>query len=86
MKIRLMLAGRGYDLADRMPDELTLRDGSSVADALKRIAAMLPEGHRLPDACLVALSGQHLGTVGNPRERVLRDGDELLLLVPVSGG
>ncbi len=86
MKIHLVLAGRGYDLADRVPDELTLPEGSGVTAALERVASLLPDGRRLPESCLVALAGQHLGTVANHREQVLREGDELLLLAPVAGG
>jgi molybdopterin converting factor small subunit len=86
MKIQLTISGRNYDVAESIPHELALPEGASVQVALERLAALLPNGYRLPDACLVAVSGQHLGTLRNPRPRVLRDGDELLLLAPVAGG
>ena len=55
-------------------------------EALGVLAALMPEGKSLPKSCLVAVSGAHVGTVASHRPRVLRDGDELVLIAPVAGG
>ena len=86
MKVRVVLSGRSYDAAEAMPDCLTLPDGAAVDEALRQLAGLMPEGKGLPKSCLVAVSGAHLGTVASHRSRVLRDGDELVLIAPVAGG
>ncbi len=86
MKVRVVISGRSYDAAAAMPEQLTLPEGASVDDALQALADHLPGGSGLPASCLVAVSGTHLGTVGSHQPHVLRDGDELLLIVPVAGG
>jgi molybdopterin converting factor small subunit len=86
MQVRLMISGRHYDWSRPLPGELTLADGATLDDALKAVAAMLPEGRQLPESCLVAVSGQHVGTLRSHQARALREGDELLLFAPVAGG
>ena len=86
MRIHVMVTGRVYHLAQPLPDELTLPDGSTVEDAIRAIAGELPQGEQLPPSCLLAVSGQHLGTLANHASRTLRDGDELTLIAPVAGG
>ena len=60
--------------------ELTLEDGSTVADAIGRLRA-LPGGERLPRKPLCAVNLSH----ASPDTR-LRAGDELALLPPLAGG
>lgn len=86
MKVRVVISGRHYEWAQIPTDELTLADGAALDDALAALSALLPRSRQLPDSCLVALSGRHLGTVGDHRREPLRDGDELLLFSPVAGG
>jgi hypothetical protein len=86
MQIRVAFCGRNYHLGESLPRELTLPEGASVDDALAQLAAALPTGDAWPASCLLAISGTHLGTVGAHRPQVLREGDELLLLLPVAGG
>jgi sulfur carrier protein ThiS len=86
MKIRVLISGRNYDAAQGIPDQLTLPDGASLDDALAALALRLGNGERLPESSLVAVSGVHLGTVRRHSERVLREGDELIVLSPVAGG
>jgi len=86
MNVRVVLSGRNYDVADSVPEQLTLPDGASVDDALQRLAPLIPGEKGLPGSCLLAVSGTHLGTVNKHRPRVLSDGDELLVLAPVAGG
>ena len=86
MKVKIIISGRGYHDASSLPEELTLPDAASVDDALARLDELLPEGLRLPQSCLVAVSGQHLGTRARHEPCELADGDELMLVAPVAGG
>jgi len=86
MNIRVIISGRHYDQLGHVPGELSLEEGASVDEALGVIQAALPEGNRLPPSCLVAVSGQHLGTLASHQERTLTEGDELVVIAPVAGG
>jgi molybdopterin converting factor small subunit len=86
MKVRVVISGRSYDAAESIPEYLTLSDGSSVDDALRALAERFPEGRPLPESCLIAVSGSHLGTLRSHTPRQLEDGDELVLIAPVAGG
>ena len=86
MTIHLFISGWHYDLAENIPHELTLPEGASLDAALEAVERLLPAGSRLPPSCLVAVSGNHLGTLGSHGGQVLREGDELLLLAPIAGG
>ena len=70
MKVRLIVAGRSYHHAGAIPDQLTLPEGSSVDHALEEVGRHMQAGQTLPDSCLVAVSGTHLGTVRQHRPRV----------------
>ena len=54
--------------------------------ALEALAGLFPEGRPLPESCLIAVSGAHLGTLRSHTARKLEDGDELVLIAPVAGG
>lgn len=86
MKVRLVLSGRNYDRAEAVPEHLNLPEGCSIDDALRAVAEHVPPEKALPESCLVAVSGIHLGTLRNHKPRVLADGDELVLIAPVAGG
>lgn len=86
MNIRFIVSGRNYNLADSLPDRLSLEEGAGVTEAIAAVERLLPRGSSLPASCLVAVSGIHLGTVGRHSPRTLRDGDELVLIAPVAGG
>jgi len=86
MKVRLVVTGRRYDAVEKIPEHLTLPEGCSVDEALEAIVRLCPEGKGLPDSCLVAVSGTHLGTLRRHKPCVLSEGDELVLIAPVAGG
>ena len=86
MNIRLVITGRGYHLADQLPDRITLDDGATVRDALAVVNQMLGERGELPPSCLVSVAGDHAGTLARHDNRPLTDGDELMLIAPVAGG
>ena len=86
MIVNVVIAGRGYDAAHDVPEQLAFPEQATVDDALEAIDRLLPDGQPLAASCLVALSGEHLGTVGSHRPRPLREGDELVIIAPVAGG
>jgi len=86
MQVRIIHSGRGYDRTAALPDELTLSDGATVDDALAELQKLAGDDGVLSAQTLVALSGQHLGTVAAHRAVPLRDGDELSFIAPVAGG
>lgn len=85
VNVRIVVTGRSYHQADGLPDELTLPDGASLDDALNALRQAAGES-LLPASCLIAVCGQHLGTIADHEAASLKDGDELLLLAPVAGG
>ena len=69
MNVHVLICGRGYDAAEAMPSQLTLPEGATTATALETLRACLSPGQKLSDACLVAVSGTHLGTLATIRSR-----------------
>lgn len=86
MRIRCVICGRGYDLANHVPSELLLPNGATLDDALATLNRQFPADRPFPESCLVAVAGRHAGTVGKHESTPLSDNDELLLLMPVAGG
>jgi len=86
MNVRIVISGRNYDKTGALPEGIELPDGASLDEALKQLAERLPERTTLPDSCLIAVSGTHLGTLGRHRPHTLEEDDELVLIAPVAGG
>jgi hypothetical protein len=86
MQVRIHVSGRNYHRAAALPQRLTLPDGCPLDAALEALAAALPEGEHWQETCLLAVAGVHVGTWRDHRPAVLREGDEILLLMPVAGG
>jgi len=86
LNICVIYTGRGYPTADRLPSELTLPEGATTADAFQVLNEHLPPASPLSGTCLLAINGEHLGTISQHSPRTLRDRDELLLIAPVAGG
>jgi molybdopterin converting factor small subunit len=85
MKVRVAYSGRSYPEAASLPGELELPPGATLAAAL----SMLCGGARprcLSSACLVAISGKHVGSLSDCQDRELHENDEILLIAPVAGG
>lgn len=85
MHVHLLITGRMYHLASDLPSTLELEDGATVETALQQIDQLTGEAS-LPPSCLVAVNGEHLGTLLEHGRRDLEDGDELALIAPVAGG
>jgi molybdopterin converting factor small subunit len=84
--IQIVFTGRSYQTSAQLPDTLELRDDAGVGDAIAALRLALGDADSLPSSCLLAVSGEHLGTVENHEPRTLEDGDELVLIAPVAGG
>ena len=86
MKIQLVISGRQHPISDAVPQYLELSDGATLDDALQSLADQLPDDAPLPNSCLIALAGSHLGTLADHQSPPLCDGDELVVIAPVAGG
>ena len=84
--VEVVFSGRSYDTAARLPQQLQLQSNAQIGDALEAIASALGGPDKLPSSCLVAVAGEHLGTIEHHKPRALSDGDELVLIAPVAGG
>jgi molybdopterin synthase catalytic subunit len=81
MLIRLLLFARARELVGRDSMELELREGSRIADLQSRIVEVCPALAGLMGHSAWAIDENIVGTEGK-----LRDGAEVALLPPVSGG
>jgi len=86
VKIRVVVTGRSYHQAESLPDEIELNEHATLDEAIASLRESLPNGEQLPPSCIVALSGEHLGTLANHQNAKLENGDELTLIAPVAGG
>ena len=86
MHVRLTISGRNYHAIGAVTPQVELPDGCSLDQAIQTVRALLPSGVTLPESCLVAVSGKHLGSLSSHRAHALAEGDELLLIAPVAGG
>lgn len=83
MRITLTITGRFYHVGAACPRVLELHPGAVVDDALSDVARA---GIPLAPRALLAVSGEHIGTVTRHEARTLVDNDELLVFAPVAGG
>jgi molybdopterin converting factor small subunit len=81
-----MFTGRSYLHASALPDLIELTPGATVEEAIVRIRRYFYDDQALSDSCLVAVSGEHLGSIGRFADRTLQEGEEIVLIAPVAGG
>jgi len=81
MIVTVLYFAQARERAGRGSETFELRDGSLLSDATAAIRARHPELASLWDHLAVAAEG-----VLAPGDAVLRDGAEIALLPPVSGG
>ena len=86
MRIQVVVTGRSYHTADALPSELEVPSSAKLDDAIAALSQYLEAGSSFPPSCLIALSGEHLGTLNSHENRELHEGDELTLIAPVAGG
>jgi hypothetical protein len=75
-----------YDLGPQHPGVLDLPVGATVDNALAVLELDACSRRCLVPSALVAVSGQHIGTVADHAVQRLEDDDELLIFAPVAGG
>lgn len=86
MKVTVSISGRLYDLVPQHPGVLDLPTGATVDDALDVLQRDVSSRRCLVSSALLAVSGQHIGTVADHLPRPLGDADELFIFAPVAGG
>jgi sulfur-carrier protein len=81
MRIAVRLGSGLSRLAGRSRLELDLADGATVGDLLDRVAGDRPElSSGMPSVLTVVRGSQVAG------DRVLSEGEEVALLIPIAGG
>ncbi len=81
MRVRVLLFGVLKDIFQRSEESLELAPGATVCDLLERYRAAAPDKGKLFHSLALAENQQY----ATPRHQ-LREGDEVALLPPVSGG
>jgi molybdopterin synthase catalytic subunit len=81
MKINVLLFGVLKDIAGRSCETVELEEGARVADVLAYYSRTIPRFEAMIAALAISVSQEY----ARP-DRALRDGDEVGLLPPVSGG
>ena len=81
MKIRVLFFGALKDLIGRSAESIELPDGAEVRELLLYYARVVPRFEAMMTSLAIAVNQEYAGA-----ERLLREGDEVGLLPPVSGG
>lgn len=81
MQVTVKLFAAARDAAGWQERVLDMPDGSTVADLRRTIFGMLPQSAALLEASAVAVNQQFARA-----PHTLKDGDEVAVLPPVSGG
>jgi molybdopterin/thiamine biosynthesis adenylyltransferase len=85
-EVTVTISGRRYHLGPRHPGVLDLPAGATVDDALAVLKRDVCSRRCLVPSALVAVSGQHVGTVADHDILRLGDADDLFIFAPVAGG
>ena len=80
MNVTVLLFASYADALGRSEIDLALPAGSTVADAMRRVAEM-PGADRVPPTPLIAVNERYASL-----DQRLAQGDELALIPPVAGG
>jgi len=81
MRVRVLFFGVLKDISGKSSDSLDLPDGASVRDVLAHYAAQSPQMKGSLPSLAMAVNQEYAGM-----ETMLKSGDEVALLPPVSGG
>lgn len=81
MKIRVKLFASFRNIVGEKEEELQLEEGTTVKDLLEQYISRFPEMDRYREHIILSVNKQY----GSPG-LVLKDGDEVSFLPPVSGG
>lgn len=81
MKIAIKLFAGLRDRAGTGDMSVELEDGATVSDALDLVQQSAPKRWIIPTSLMTAVNNEYV-----PFNKSLKDGDELALIPPVSGG
>jgi molybdopterin converting factor subunit 1 len=81
VRVRVRLFALAREAAGRSEVEAELGEGATVASLLEALGASYPRLGPLAPSLLVAVNREYRG-----RDALLRDGDEVGIIPPVSGG
>ena len=81
MKVTVLLFGQARELAGTQSLDLEIENPLSVAEVFARIVADLPKLARMEPSLLFAVNEEYAS-----RDQLVKDGDVLAVLPPVSGG
>ena len=80
-KVRVRLFARLADVAGTRTTEVDLGEGLTAGDAYRLLCREHPDMEGLEGSLMYAVNAEYV-----PADHPLRDGDELALIPPVSGG
>ena len=81
MQVKVQYLGILRELAGRASDESAVREGASLGELYATLQERIPQLAEFRHAVAMAVNYEYSGP-----ERILREGDEVALLPPVSGG
>src|SRR5271165_600219 len=81
MKITVLFFGVLSDLAGRSSETVDLPEGARVRDLLLHFARAVPQLEKMAPSLAISVNREYAEI-----DRTLREGDEVALLPPVSGG
>jgi molybdopterin converting factor subunit 1 len=81
MKVKVKLFAAFRDIVGKKEEDLELRDGSTVQSLLEDYIHRFPQMGRFREHIILSVNKEY-GAPG----RLLKDGDEISFLPPVSGG
>jgi molybdopterin converting factor subunit 1 len=81
VNVRVLFFGAARDVAGHSEVDLTLNGPAKAADAFEQVLAAYPDLRRFGRSLLFAVNQEYA-----PVDREVRDGDELAVFPPVSGG
>ncbi len=81
MKVKVLFFGLAHDLTGFAQEEVQIAEGASLGDLWKRYEARFPRLNGIAGSLLAAVNEEIA-----ERSRLLRDGDEVAFMPPVSGG
>jgi molybdopterin converting factor small subunit len=86
VNVRIAVVGWQYHVTGQLPRSVEVLDGATVDVALTALRAAMPDGRELSPHAMLAVAGRHIGTVELHDACRLREGDEMMVIVPVAGG
>jgi len=81
VKVKVLFFARARDLAGVSEKLLFIEEGSTTLDCIKKLLVELPSLKEIYDCMAVALNEMYVTD-----STVVKDGDELALIPPISGG